>query len=801
MEDVGTLCMVSTQLASIVPEVIRLLQIDFSTLMLPRLNYENQTEVSSHRVDMASAAMIRQGNDPGRFVAMMGGDYTGENREIDSALKTMNPHIVPDDFLHIKRILTEGCPACFNLEETTASKLEILHRGNQKNYQDNPEIAKKTINKEDRYSHLIPLASWMVICSPYLRATPQGMVLKFMKNPRMVWDGSTKWAPLDVVLNEVTPIDEEAPVTFGSTKREFYIWLYNMRVSFPFLDILLALADIKACFRYPRIHRDLTGAFGFVADEFYCLATSMVFGSTASASSWEPFRRAIETMTSIYFHQDSLIEKHAEYLKMISWDLACPPDTVFVKAKKCELNRGIFHKDGRMKPLSTRIYVDDALLAAPGAIYMRRLLAAVIEAIFVVMGPPDTRVRQCPLAMDKWLDLTVCHWQIMLGIRINTRTLTVGMPRAYLDEVLNILNKVWPKKRPTFQAHEAQKLVDKLACFAEGAHWVYHLMSHLYTSIAFALKKNKSFLQLHSVEFADLLEKIDRKHFSRKEEAAKHTNFALKKLARSVHHCKEDYVINATMKLELEFFREALQATSGVAWESPLGLMIPRTPIGKLFGDSCLEGGGGFSIPLRFWWHLAFRDDVIQRTLIHKKNNKDGLLVSINVLEFVTVIINYCAAYTVITTENITDDPCPVVLNITDNTSAQNWTLHACKTSMIGQRLGRFFCGLLVGSPLGINSQWISTHENELADTISRIKKEKVKTSSHHPSLDYSFDYSLLKQNHSELKACRFFQPAPELISMIWDVVLTEKFPCLKEIASLRQRGLGKLITSSGATK
>ena len=121
---------------------------------------------------------------------------------------------------------------------------------------------------------------------------------------------------------------------------------------------------------------------------------------------------------------------------------------------------------------------------------------------------------------------------------------------------------------------------------------------------------------------------------------------------------------------------------------------------------------------------------------------------------------------------------------------------------MIGRWLGHFFCGLLVGSPLGINSQWISTHDhNELADTISRIKTGKVeKKSSHYPSLDYSFDHSSLKQKYSELSACRFFQPAPELTSMIWAIVLNGKFPCLKEIASLSQNGLGKLITSNGVT-
>jgi hypothetical protein len=69
-----------------------------------------------------------------------------------------------------------------------------------------------------------------------------------------------------------------------------------MCISYPTATILLGLADIKACFRYPRIHANLTGAFGFIADKFYNLALAMVFGSTASASSWEAFRRAIEAL-------------------------------------------------------------------------------------------------------------------------------------------------------------------------------------------------------------------------------------------------------------------------------------------------------------------------------------------------------------------------------------------------------------------------------------------------------------------------------------------------------------------------
>ena len=37
--------------------------------------------------------------------------------------------------------------------------------------------------------------------------------------------------------------------------------------------------------------------------------------------------------------------------------------------------------------------------------HMKMFLAATIKAIFVVMGVPNVTVRQCPLAMDKWLEL------------------------------------------------------------------------------------------------------------------------------------------------------------------------------------------------------------------------------------------------------------------------------------------------------------------------------------------------------------------------------------------------------------
>ena len=122
----------------------------------------------------------------------------------------------------------------------------------------------------------------------------------------------------------------------------------------------------------------------------------------------------------------------------------------------------------------------------------------------------------------------------------------------------------------------------------EGAPWVSHLMSHMYTSIAYALHGNTKYLKEASNDFRKLVANIERHRFSRKDNAPKVVNFYLKQLAKSVHHCKNEYVINKTMRAEIEFFREALGGGSGDEWDTYIGLMIPRTPLAVQYGDSCL---------------------------------------------------------------------------------------------------------------------------------------------------------------------------------------------------------------------
>ena len=63
-----------------------------------------------------------------------------------------------------------------------------LARGNQVSFDAHPDIATKTLVKENKFSHLIPTRNWTIEFSPYMRHTPQGMVVK--EGKILEWSGT-----------------------------------------------------------------------------------------------------------------------------------------------------------------------------------------------------------------------------------------------------------------------------------------------------------------------------------------------------------------------------------------------------------------------------------------------------------------------------------------------------------------------------------------------------------------------------------------------------------------------------------
>jgi hypothetical protein len=260
---------------------------------------------------------------------------------------------------------------------------------------------------------------------------------------------------------------------------------------------------------------------------------------------------------------------------MLKWE-EIDPSTELTPAFSCTINCGIIDDAGNWINLPAHIYVDDALMLALDVNHMKMVLAAAIKAIFVVMGKLDVAVRQCPPAIDTWLELVIGPKQTMLGLIINTNRLNAANPSKYLQEVLNLLNSTWHPNQRHFKVSEAQKLTGKLARLAKGANWVFHLLSHLYLSVTYALSENKRLLTESSAEFRDIVIAIQTNAFVTPcKDLAQHTSFAMKCVAKLTHLASYQYNINKTMRYKIKLFCDKLKHDSGIKWEMPIADLIP----------------------------------------------------------------------------------------------------------------------------------------------------------------------------------------------------------------------------------
>ncbi len=126
----------------------------------------------------------------------------------------------------------------------------------------------------------------------------------------------------------------------------------------------------------------------------------MVFGSTASVSSWEAFKQAIKALTKVFANRPDLFIKHKTFIDMLKWE-EIDPSAELTPAFSCTINCVIMDDAGNRIDLPSCIYVNNTLMLALDVDHMKMVLAATIKAIFVGMGKPDVAVMQCPLAMDK----------------------------------------------------------------------------------------------------------------------------------------------------------------------------------------------------------------------------------------------------------------------------------------------------------------------------------------------------------------------------------------------------------------
>ena len=748
--------------------------IDFSPLRLPRPNYASQLEIPTERIDMFNAALIHFNLDPALVIRYIQGELTASHRDIDNALSQLRPLVdlgtfSQTDYDDLARIYTLGCPNKFRIELSAAQKSAYMEYGNHSSLMANPEKIKKTMNKEERNSHLFPVSSFLCRFMSKVSNIPQAIIIKEGKNDRLVWDGSFRLRWQFLSINDLTDMEHEPTITYGVTSKNHFTWIYNLRISYPTSEILLATADVKACHRQPKLHPDIIGAFAFLIDEILYLPAGNVFGGVTSASSWEPFRRAIIALAKEKCKDPTLVDKHAAFLAIIQWD----DDTIdssitYVKAFRDRFNKGVFNDDGTRQLTESDVFVDDLLIAETRD-YIKSAIAGALEAIFILLGDPDEQKRQIAVAMDKLSELVVSHVQIRLGLEVNTRTMRVTIPRSYVVEVLQIIDTKWHKSRRAVSIDEIESISGKFGHISNIGRVYRFLIAQIYSSITYILDCNKRFLQQTDSTFRAAI--VDAKKTPDSATARQQISYATMVAAKGPHKVTRlKYRICPSLRLEIDLIATLLrEEISSVS--TPIAHLVEREPTFVSYGDASLINGGGWSIDLRFWWCIVWPDAISTRTVRCIKDNKGGNLLSINILEYLVVIIDYAASQAAIAINPPADEN-PTLLNRVDNTSAHSWSTKGCIQTKEGKALSRLYCFLLIDSSTNLESKWIGTKENFIADDISRLSDAS----------NIEYDFNCLLQDYPQLKVCRRFQPSSGLLSWIWDCLTKGESPSLARV-------------------
>jgi hypothetical protein len=240
----------------------------------------------------------------------------------------------------------------------------------------------------------------------------------------------------------LTPHSSELKCKFGLVHEAILVRAYNLRLSYPDNDIVVHANDVKSCFRQIKHHPDVAGAFSYVLADYLFFQVGLAFGADFSPANWEAVRRAQSALAKRLFFDTSLVAKHRAVLDKINWchSINGKRRPMFTRAFRDALNAGILDAQGNPAPTPHGVYVDDDIyLDVADKRRFEQAIAASVEAIFMLLGESNTALHQDPISWDKLHELLVAPVNQILGLILDLRRLTVGIPPDFIAGTIMLL--------------------------------------------------------------------------------------------------------------------------------------------------------------------------------------------------------------------------------------------------------------------------------------------------------------------------------------------------------------------------
>ena len=719
-----------------------------------------------------AAALLHYNLHVGSVIRFCGQNYTNAHldpRKIVHKLRNIAPKPIQD---YVLRALTVGAPSKISGHSTSENFWSYKRYGNHKSISTRPDLVAKTLNKEEKNNYTIPFPIWIARFVPHLHVSPEGIIIKEGKKDRIIFDASFHIRYDSQAPNDWTSKHDEPSITYGTALIRHLQQIWNLRITYPDDIIYLWDDDVAGAFRLVKYNPEIAQVFSALLHQHLWVPVGQVFGGNTSAQNFEGLAIAREYLSQ-HFSSPSfqhLVAKHSNILSPIQYTKFTSKPTI-TPTSACSLHKGVFSPNGDRKNTPHNTFVDDNLIAET-APFIKHAQAASIEGLYNILGLPDTKNRRTVLSNDKYYRESCGPSKIQLGYLINTNTMLVSFTNKRLQDMRTSLSH-WHKKRRRFKLHDLAVLSGHLEFIASMTPWLRFITIALKYSLLVTLRANAS-STLEKPSNATLV--ADSHALSLTLDTLKRKNFAISALLRQTWHSHKKFNISKNLRKELKLLNFIFARPKQFKFESPIAHIIPRDFDFTALGDACLDGGGGYSDDLKFWWFIPWPDYISSKTLKHyvkKFKTLSGDFISINLLEYATIIVSFAASIHTINTKHKLPQPYPTVHVKSDNTTAVAWTRRAVSSTTMGKSLAFILTSLLATNPhVGLSSSHVAGDENVIADDISRL-------SPHLSTHKLTISFSLLKQKYPNLNNCVRFHPSQELLSLLWDALLCKPIPPL----------------------
>ena len=190
---------------------------------------------------------------------------------------------IPDHNLtDIMHVFQTCCPAKLNAATSWDNFLQHWCYRNHTGVGLHRNQIMRSLAKEDAHQYIIVLRSWLAKLVQNIHMNPLGLVVKPGKDDQLTIEPSNYISVTSTPINLLGDIKNEPPIMFYTMCMLHLIWIYSLRISYPFKYIPGFSEDSARAFQTTKVHPYTVAEFLYTYGPHLCMPTTTIFGSNMS---------------------------------------------------------------------------------------------------------------------------------------------------------------------------------------------------------------------------------------------------------------------------------------------------------------------------------------------------------------------------------------------------------------------------------------------------------------------------------------------------------------------------------------